>query len=75
MTEWRGLVPGVVLKEVATRGSAWTNCVVVRSEPVGLVFEVERAVADAGGDVENVRSTVLVPWTSVMHVVIGEQRS
>ena len=74
MTEWRGLVPGVVLKEVATRGNAWADCTVVRSEAVGLVVEVERTVTE-GGDVENVRSTVLVPWTSVMHVVISEHRS
>ena len=74
MTDWRGLVPGAVLKEVATRGTAWTNCTVVRSEPVGLVFEVERTITE-GGDVEHVRSTVLVPWTSVMHVVISEERS
>jgi hypothetical protein len=74
MSEWRGLVPGTVLREVATSGLVWKDCSVVRSESVGLVFQVERAVTDEGGDVENVRSTVLVPWTSIHHVVVGEER-
>ena len=75
MSEWRGLVPSTVLREVATIGSAWKHCTVVQSEAVGLVFQVERAVTDEGGDVETVRSTVLVPWTSVSHVVVSEERS
>ena len=75
MSEWRGLVPGTVLHEVATQASLWKECTVVQSEAVGLVFEVERAVTDAGGDVETVKSTVLVPWTSVNHVVVAEERS
>jgi hypothetical protein len=32
-------------------------------------------VTDEGGDVDNVRSTVLVPWTSVTHVIVSEERS
>jgi hypothetical protein len=75
MSEWRGLLPGTVLGEVATAGAIWKHCTVVQSEAVGLVFQVERAVTDEGGDVETVRSTVLVPWTSVNHVVVGEERS
>jgi hypothetical protein len=75
MSEWRGLLPGTVIREVATSGTVWKECTVVRSEVVGLVFQVDRAVQDAGGDVENVRSTVLVPWTSVTHVVVSEDRS
>jgi hypothetical protein len=75
VAEWRGLVPGTILREVATPGLVWKDCTVVRSEAVGLVFQVDRAVTDEGGDVENVRSTVLVPWTSVSHVVVEEERS
>jgi len=75
MPEWKGLVPGLVLQEIATAGAAWTHCTVVRSEAVGLVFQVERAVTDEGGDVDNVKSTVLVPWTSIRHVVVDEERS
>jgi hypothetical protein len=75
MAEWSGLVPGLVLREVSTGGTTWTNCTVVRSEAVGLVFQVDRAVTDEGGDVDNVRSTVLVPWTSVSHVIVSEERS
>jgi hypothetical protein len=74
MSEWRGLVPGEHLQEVVTGGLTWKNCRVVRSEAVGLVFQVDRAVTDAGGDVENVRSTVLVPWASIVHVVVDEER-
>jgi hypothetical protein len=75
MSEWRGLLPGTVLREVSTKGLVWKDCTVVYSEAVGLVFQVERAVTDEGGDVENVRSTVLVPWPSVNHVVVGEERT
>jgi hypothetical protein len=75
MAEWSGLVPGLVLREVATGSTTWTNCTVVRSEVVGLVFQVDRAVTDEGGDVDHVRSTVLVPWTSVSHVIVSEERS
>jgi hypothetical protein len=75
VSEWRGLQPGTVIREVATSGLVWKDCTVVRAEATGLVFQVERAVTDEGGDVENVRSTVLVPWTSVSHVVVGEERS
>jgi hypothetical protein len=32
-------------------------------------------VTDAGGDIDNVRSVVLVPWTSVHHVVVSEEQS
>lgn len=75
MNDWKGLVPGLVLKEVVTPGTVWKGCTVVRSETVGLVFHVDRTVSDEGGDVENVRSTVLVPWTSVSHVVVSEESS
>jgi hypothetical protein len=75
MAEWSGLVPGLVLRQVATAATSWTNCTVVRSEAAGLVFQVDRAVTDEGGDVDNVRSTVLVPWTSVTHVIVSEERS
>jgi hypothetical protein len=75
MSDWRGLLPGTVVREVATSGLVWKECTVVRSEAVGLVFQVERAVTDEGGDVESVKSTVLVPWTSVTHVVVSEERT
>ena len=75
MAEWNGLVPGLELKEVSTQGTVWKQCTVVRSETVGLVFHVDRTVSDEGGDIDNVRSVVLVPWTSVHHVVVSEERS
>jgi hypothetical protein len=74
MTEQQGLKAGLQLKEVATRDAVYHNCSVVRSDLVGLVFEVQRTVMD-GGDVENVRSHILVPWSNVNFVVIAEHRS
>lgn len=74
MTESQGLEVGTHLKEVATRDAVYHNCSVVRSDLVGLVFEVQRTVND-GGEVESVVSHVLVPWSSVNHVVLMEERS
>jgi hypothetical protein len=73
MTE-QGLVVGTHLKEVATRDAVYHNCSVVRSDFVGLVFEVQRTVND-GGEVENVVSHVLVPWSNINYVVLMEERS
>lgn len=74
MTELSGLSAGTLLKEIATRDHVWHNCSVVRSDVVGLVFEVQRTVTD-GGDVENVVSHILVPWPNVNHIVLLEKRS
>ena len=74
MTRMQGLGVGTHLKEVATRDAVYHNCSVVRSDLVGLVFEVQRTVND-GDEVESVVSHVLVPWSSVNHVVLMEERS
>jgi len=74
MTDAQGLGVGTHLKEVATRDAVYHNCSVVRSDLVGLVFEVQRTVND-GGEVENVRSHILVPWSNVNYVVLMEERS
>jgi hypothetical protein len=74
MTDGLGLAPGSHLKEVATRAAVYHNCSVVRSDLVGLVFEVQRTVND-GGEVENVVSHILVPWSNVSYVVLMEERS
>jgi hypothetical protein len=71
----QGLTVGTRLKEIATRDVVYRNCSVLHSDAIGLVFEVHRAVTDAGGDVEEVVSQLLVPWTSITHVVIMEERS
>ncbi len=73
--EIQGLGPGTHLKEVATRDVVYHNCSVIRCDTVGLVFEVHRTVADAGGDVEPVLSQLLVPWTNINHVLLREQKS
>lgn len=70
-----GLATGVKVKEIATRdGGTWQDCVVQHSDAIGLVFEVERTIADAGV-VETVISQILVPWTNVKHVIVMEQNT
>jgi len=69
-----GLMVGVKLKEVATRETNYQNCTVLHSDAVGLVFEVERTVAE-GGNVENVVSQVLVPWANINYVLLIEERT
>jgi hypothetical protein len=69
------LAVGVKLKEVATRGLVYQNCTVLHSDDIGLVFEVHRTISDAGGDVETVVSQLLVPWASINHVLLVEERT
>jgi hypothetical protein len=65
---------GVRLKEVVTHEGSFSDCRVLHSDAVGLVFEVERTVSE-GGQVERVISQVLVPWSNVRHVVVVEERT
>ena len=67
------LTVGVRLKEVATTNAVHTNCLVLHTDAVGLVFEVQRTVSE-GGTVETVVSQILVPWTNIRHVVLMEER-
>ena len=75
MAEVQGLSAGTQLKEIASRDVIYRNCAVLHADSVALVFEVHRAVTDAGGDVEEVVSQILLPWTSITHIVIMEERS
>ena len=70
----QGLSVGVKLKEVATRNTVYQSCTVLHSDSIGLVFEVQRTVAE-GGNVETVVSQVLVPWTNVNYVLLMEERT
>jgi hypothetical protein len=74
MQERSSLGVGVKLKEVATRDIVYQNCTVLHSDGIGLVFEVERTVSE-GGTIENVVSQVLVPWSSIHHVLLVEERT
>jgi len=69
-----GLQVGVKIKEVATQEHVYTNCTVLHSDSIGLLFEVERTVAE-GGNVETVVSQVLVPWANIQHVLVMEERT
>jgi hypothetical protein len=65
---------GVRLKEVKTGDGSFSDCRVLYSDAVGLVFEVERTVSE-DGTVERVVSQVLVPWANVRHVIVVEERT
>ena len=69
-----GLAVGVRLKEISTREVAYQNCTVLHSDAIGLVFEVQRTVAE-GGNVETVVSQVLVPWANIQYVLLMEERT
>ena len=70
-----GLTVGVRLKEIATHDVVYRDCAVLHSDSVGLVFEVQRTVADAGGDVDLHVSQILIPWANIKHVVLMEERT
>jgi hypothetical protein len=72
--ENQGLGMGTHLKEVATQDVIYRNCSVIRSDAVGLLFEVQRTVTDAGGDVEHVHSQMLIPWASITYVLLAEEK-
>ncbi len=74
MAEKGSLMVGVKMKEVACRHITYQNCTVLHSDATALVFEVERTVA-AGGTIETVVSQVLVPWASVNHVLLMEEKA
>jgi hypothetical protein len=69
----RSLRVGARLKEIATRDAVYTNCSVLHSDAIGLVFEVNRNVSE-GGTVENVVSQFLVPWVNIQYVLLVEER-
>ncbi|HET7293805.1 MAG TPA: hypothetical protein VFM88_15375 [Vicinamibacteria bacterium] len=70
----QGLGVGVKLKEVATKSVTYQNCTVLHSDQIGLVFEVQRTVAE-GGTIETVISQVLVPWVNISHILLVEERT
>jgi hypothetical protein len=72
--EKAALTVGVRLKEVATSATVYQSCTVLHADTVGLVFEVERNIAEAGV-VEAVVSQILVPWSNILHVILMEERT
>jgi hypothetical protein len=70
----QGLRVGVKLKEVATKDIVYTNCSVLHSDAIALVFEVHRTVNE-GGNVENVVSQFLIPWVNIQYVLVMEERT
>jgi hypothetical protein len=74
MASTTGLMVGVKIKEIATKDHSYTNCTVLHSDAIGLVFEVHRTVSE-GGNVENVVSQVLVPWVNINYVLLIEERT
>jgi hypothetical protein len=74
MAEKSSLMVGVKMKEVACRDKTYENCTVLHSDAVGLVFEVQGTIAE-GGTIETVVSQVLVPWASVNHITLMEEKA
>jgi hypothetical protein len=74
MASSSGLMVGVRIKEIATKDHSYTNCTVLHSDSIGLVFEVHRTVSE-GGTIENVVSQVLVPWININYVLLIEERT
>jgi len=69
----QGLGVGVKIKEISTKTLVYQDCTVLHSDAIGLVFEVQRTVAE-GGTIETVVSQVLVPWQNINHLLLVEQR-
>jgi hypothetical protein len=74
MSDRSAIMVGVKLKEVSTKANVWQNVSVLHSDSIGLVFEVQRTVAE-GGTIETVVSQVLVPWVNINHVLLMEERT
>ena len=66
------LAVGVRVKEIGTKDTVYTNCAVLHSDTVGLVFEVQRTVSE-GGTIENMVSQYLVPWASINYILVMEE--
>ena len=66
------LAVGVKLKEIGTKDTVYTNCAVLHSDAIGLVFEVQRTVSE-GGTIETVASQYLVPWVNINYVLVMEE--
>jgi hypothetical protein len=69
------LAVGIRMKEVATRDIVYQNCTLLHSDTIGLVFEVERTLSDAGGNVEVAVTQMLIPWSNIKHVVLMEEQA
>jgi len=74
MDQKSALAVGVKIKEINTGDVAYQNCTVLHADSVGLVFEVQRTVAE-GGNVETVVSQLLVPWVNIQYVLLMEERT
>ena len=66
------LAVGVRVKEIGTKDTVYTNCAVLHSDTIGLVFEVQRTVSE-GGTIETVVSQYLVPWVSINYILVMEE--
>ena len=66
------LAVGVRLKEIGTKDTVYTNCAVLHSDAIGLVFEVQRTVSE-GGTIETMVSQYLVPWVNINYVLVMEE--
>jgi hypothetical protein len=71
----QSLAVGIKMKEVATRDIVYQNCTLLHSDAVAIVFEVERTLSDAGGNVESAVTQLLIPWANIKHIVLMEEQA
>jgi hypothetical protein len=67
-----GLKVGLKVREIATSEATYRDVSILHSDAVGLVFEVQRTVAE-GGNIETVVSQMLVPWANIRYVLVLEE--
>ena len=67
-----GLGVGVVLKQIVAGSSTWENCRVLHSDAIGVAFEIERTITEAG-TIETAVTQVFLPWSSIKHIIMMEQ--
>ncbi len=72
MADQSSLSVGIKLKEVATSEAVHRDCTVLHSDPIGLVFEIQRTINE-GGTIETVVSQMLVPWGQITHIIVAEE--
>ena len=72
MADQSSLGVGIRLKEVATADAVHRDCAVLHSDPISLVFEIQRTINE-GGTIETVVTQMLVPWGQIKHIIVAEE--
>jgi len=73
VAEQSSLGVGIKLREVVTGEAAYRDCTVLHSDPIGIVFEIQRTINE-GGTIETVISQMLIPWGQIKHIIVAEEK-